>query len=125
MSMLTVLFRALLLLCIGLATSASTCLHATNPGGLTDAGAIDAPQTFADCTTDNVKSIALGIQGDIANALASNDYEAEIATLVAKFTIGEVKCALEIFVGSNARKADADALMRLQISRANSWLSTH
>jgi len=127
MAILTVLFRALLVICIGLATSASTCLHVTNPGGLTDAGAIDvAPQTFSHCTSDTIKSIGASMQGRIADALASNDYEGALAKLVADFTVDEVKCGIEIWLGSNARKQESmDALMRLQVSRATSWLSAN
>ena len=123
---LATLFRALLIICIGLATSAATCFqpkpgNINGDGGVTDA----APPSFKSCTTQNVKDIASGIQGDIADALASNDYEGELAKLVAKFTVGEVKCAIEIWLSGNSRKAQADAMMRLQLSRGNTWLSTH
>ena len=121
---LATLFRALLIVCIALATSAATCLQPkpsnTLDGGVTDA----APQGFVDCTTDAIKNIATGIQGDIADALISGNYEGELAALVAKFTVGEVKCAIEMWVGGNARKA-ADPTTKLMLSRGNTWLATH
>jgi hypothetical protein len=123
---IAVLFRALIIIAIALATSAATCLQPKTPVLTTDAGVSDAKPTFLDCTSDNVWSIAQSMQGDIASAVASDNYEVLLAALVAKFTIGEVKCAVEIWLGGNQRKAaSADALVRLEVSRAQGWVSSH
>lgn len=123
--MLANICRVIFFIAICLATSASTCLQPKNPGTPgADGGVVDAaPPTFSSCTSQTIRDIANSIQGDIASALINNTWEAELGALAAKFTVDEVKCAIQIWLGGHARMAQADAMMRLQVSRANTWLN--
>jgi len=115
---------ALLISCV----AAKCATNSAGPGGtVTDGGMViyDGSAGFLYCTDQGVWNIANGLQGDIATALSTGDYEAAIANLVAKFTVNEVKCAIEIFIGGNGRKASADQLVGQEISRAQAYLKAH
>ena len=88
-------------------------------------GTPTAPSTtFKYCTTDALKAAGANLLGDVANAVATDDYVAELEKLVAQFGAAEVKCAVELFVNSTFRKASADKLAATEVSRAQDWLST-
>lgn len=115
---------ALVISCAG----AKCATNSAGPGGtVTDGGVVayDGGFSFSYCTDQNVENVANGIQGDVASALATANYVADIAKLIGKFTIGEVKCAIQIFIGGNGRKASADALVAAEISRGQAYLQAN
>jgi hypothetical protein len=81
-------------------------------------------QTFEFCTTDALKAAGSNLLGDIANAVATGGYIQALEDLSVKFGAAEVKCAVELFIDSTLRKADADQLAATEVARAHSWLST-
>lgn len=121
------LTRILFVAVLAFSSIAAKCAtNSAGPGGtVTDAAIPVADGGFDYCTDKNVQSVASGLQGDIASALATSDYEAAIAELIAKFTAGEVKCAIQIFIGGSSRKASADQLVAQEISRGKAYLASH
>jgi hypothetical protein len=88
-----------------------------------DGGAPTPTTTFEFCTTDALKSAGANLLGQVANAVATGDYEAELAKLVATFGAAEVKCSVELFVNETQRKASADKLAATEVTNAKTWLA--
>jgi hypothetical protein len=80
---------------------------------------------FAHCTTDAIKAAGQRLLPDIANAVATSNYETAIADLLTHFTSDEVKCGIELFIDSMSRKAAADPLAASELQRAQAWLAAH
>lgn len=79
-------------------------------------------QRFSTCTTDTIKNTASHLQDDVASAVASADYKAQLANLAASVGWNEAKCAVDLFIDSiTGRKASADPLAAQQLERAQAW----
>lgn len=96
-------------------------------GGASDAAASppSAGTVFGRCTSDAVKDAANHILPDVANAFVTEDYEAAIASLLGRFTLAEVKCAVELFINATHRKAMADKNVAEEVRRARAYLDAH
>ena len=65
--------------------------------------------TFDNCSTAAGQAAATSILGAVTTALATGDYEAQLALLAAKYTASEVVCAVQLAVAELQKKADAAA----------------
>lgn len=80
-------------------------------------------QTFDACSTDNIKSAGISHLGDVARATLTGDYIGALAVLATTYGIPEIRCAVQLFVDTTARKAAMDTTAQLQRERAQAWLA--
>lgn len=105
---------AFLLALLSVSMAVPACHPSPNP--TTPGGA------FVDCTRAAVKDSAQGLLGNVATALATGDYAAELAKLIGRFGRDEVTCAVQFFVDSLHRKAAYDALAATELKNGEAWL---
>lgn len=79
-------------------------------------------QRFKACTTDSVKDKASHLLDDVASAVATGDYDAQLKSLATRETMDVAKCAVDLFIDSmTGRKAEADELAAVELARAQAW----
>jgi hypothetical protein len=95
----------------------------TNDGGSVASG-------LEHCASDAVTKAASNVLGEVANDLLTEGYagafkdeEAKLAAQGVAAATDVVLCAVELFVGSNTRKAAYDPLMSDQLRRARTYLA--
>lgn len=83
--------------------------------------------TFDTCSSTALKTAAEGILGQVTTALATGDYEAELAILAAKYTTAEVICAVQLAVDEFKAKAAAgtDKLAATELANGQAYLQAH
>lgn len=88
--------------------------------------------TFDNCSSAAGQAAATGILGAVTTALATGDYEAELAILAAKYTAAEVICAVQLAVAELKKKVEAapsasevDPLVASELSHGNAYLTKH
>lgn len=85
--------------------------------------------TFDNCSSAAGQAAATSILGAVTTALATGDYEAQLAILAAKYTAAEVVCAVQLAVAELQKKADAapstsevDPLVASELAHGNAYL---
>lgn len=107
-------FAVALLLCLSLSCAT------TNPNGTpTPIGTFDA------CSDTALKTAAEGILGQIATALSTGDYEAQLAILVGQTSAAEVLCGVQLAVNEFTSKAAVDSLAAFELANGKSYLAAH
>lgn len=88
--------------------------------------------TFDNCSSTAGQAAATSILGAVTTALATGDYEAQLAILAAKYTTAEVVCAVQLAVAELQKKADAaastsevDPLVASELANGNAYLVKH
>lgn len=82
--------------------------------------------TFDNCSTAAGKAAAEGILGAVTTALATDDYEAELAKLAAKYGAAEVICAVQLAVAELQKKAASnDSLVGVELTNGQQYLAAH
>lgn len=83
--------------------------------------------TFDACSTAALTTASEGILGEVTTALATGDYEAELAILATKYTVAEVTCAVQLAVTELQTKAAAgtDKLAATELANGQAYLAAH
>jgi len=74
-----------------------------------------------DCGAETVA----GLLGAVNNALATGDYEAELAKLIGQFGECAIVAAVKQIAGDSAVNAQVDTLEAQKQQRAKAWLAAH
>ena len=96
----------------------------TNPG---------SPGTiFKNCSSQAAEQAAQEILGAVTQAIATANYVAALAGLVAQYGAAEVACAVELAVNELQKRVDAtpaaqavDPVLLTSIANGKSWLADH
>jgi hypothetical protein len=88
--------------------------------------------TFDNCSSAAGQAAATSILGAVTTALATGDYEAQLALLAAKYSAAEVICAVQLAVSELQKKVDAapsasqvDPLVASELAHGNAYLTAH
>jgi hypothetical protein len=82
--------------------------------------------TFDNCSTAAGQAAATSILGAVTTALATSDYEAQLALLAAKYTAAEVVCAVQLAVAELQKKAESnDPLVGVELTNGQAYLAAH
>lgn len=82
--------------------------------------------TFDNCSSDAGQAAAKSILGAVTTALATSDYEAQLALLAAKYTAAEVVCAVQLAVAELQKKAASDdKLIGVELTNGQAYLVEH
>lgn len=81
--------------------------------------------TFDACSDTALKTAAEGILGQIATALSTGDYEAQLAILVGQTSAAEVLCGVQLAVNEFGAKAAVDSLAAFELANGKSYLAAH
>lgn len=82
--------------------------------------------TFDNCSSAAGQAAASGLLGQVTTALATGDYEAELAKLVATYGAAEVICAVQLAVAELQKKAASnDPLVGVELTNGNAYLKAH
>lgn len=82
--------------------------------------------TFDKCSSQAGQDAAKSILGAVTTALATGDYEAQLALLVAKYGSAEVICAVQLAVSELQKKAaSGDKLIGTELANGQAYLAAH
>ena len=88
--------------------------------------------TFDNCSSAAGQAAATSILGAVTTALATGDYEAELAKLAATYGVAEVICAVQLAVAELQKKvegaasaSEVDPLVSTELTHGNAYLTKH
>lgn len=122
-------FPLLVVLVAVFAGCPATC---QSPSSGTVDGGTSPGTTFKNCSSQAAEQAAQGILGAVTQALATGNYVAALAGLVAQYGAAEVACAVELAVNELEKRVEAtpstqavDPVLLTQISNGKSWLAAN
>jgi len=109
------------------APSCATTSGTGGAGGTNGAGGATPTQVFGTCSTDALKKTGESLIGRITTALATGDYEAEVAKLLTSYTAAEIGCAIDLVASEFTKKAARtnDTETQVVLVHARAWRQAH
>ena len=95
--------------------------------GAPDGGTPSPTQVFGTCSTAAIKTVGESLVGAVTTAFATDNYEAEIALLLGKYTADEIGCAVDLVASDFAAKAErtTDTETQVVLAHALAWRQAH